>query len=341
MEVQEAQLRGEDRGLKDKLLRRFGSHIGTLKLEFSKKKKKGKLPREARQTLLEWWNVHYKWPYPTEADKIALAESTSLDQKQINNWNLDVEDLDFTLNFAPPPLKKQVWMFVPYISSHISLTTEGGGLAVKGVVPSGLGCGGPRFESRNGKRLGLNPTIPTLDPLVLSWGWDNSYGSPVPSGPSGSNCQLLHIGKAWSLKLATRISSEHWWVEGNALELPFSDGYFDAISMGYGLRNVVDKERAMQEMFRVLKPGSRASVLDFNKSTQPFTDLIQEWMIDNVVVPVATGYGLAKEYEYLKSSIKEFLTGKELERLALQVGFSNATHYEISGGLMGNLVATR
>lgn len=96
------------------------------------------------------------------------------------------------------------------------------------------------------------------------------------------------------------------WVEGDAHELPFSDGYFDAITMGYGLRNVVDKERAMQEMFRVLKPGliisiflkkymnlddcdsdtlmffvvvafsgSRVSVLDFNKSTQPFTNLIQ------------------------------------------------------------------
>ncbi|KAL4639027.1 hypothetical protein ACB092_03G188600 [Castanea dentata] len=86
VEVQEAQMRGEDRDLKDRLLRRFGSHIGTLKLEFSKKKKKGKLPREARQSLLEWWNVHYKWPYPTEGDKIALAESTGLDQKQINNW---------------------------------------------------------------------------------------------------------------------------------------------------------------------------------------------------------------------------------------------------------------
>lgn len=58
-------MKGEDRDLKDRLLRRFGSHIGTLKLEFSKKKKKGKLPREARQALLEWWNVHYKWPYPT------------------------------------------------------------------------------------------------------------------------------------------------------------------------------------------------------------------------------------------------------------------------------------
>ncbi|KHG15064.1 Homeobox protein knotted-1-like 6 [Gossypium arboreum] len=86
VEGQEGQGKSEDRGLKDRLLRRFGSHISSLKLEFSKKKKKGKLPREARQTLLEWWNVHYKWPYPTEADKLALAESTGLDQKQINNW---------------------------------------------------------------------------------------------------------------------------------------------------------------------------------------------------------------------------------------------------------------
>ncbi|KAK1551582.1 hypothetical protein Q3G72_000776 [Acer saccharum] len=86
VDVQEAQARDEDRDLKDKLLRKFGSHIGSLKMEFSKKKKKGKLPKEARQTLLEWWNVHYKWPYPTEADKISLAESTGLDQKQINNW---------------------------------------------------------------------------------------------------------------------------------------------------------------------------------------------------------------------------------------------------------------
>ncbi|KAH1098287.1 hypothetical protein J1N35_015208 [Gossypium stocksii] len=86
VEGQEGQGKSEDRVLKDRLLRRFGSHISSLKLEFSKKKKKGKLPREARQTLLEWWDVHYKWPYPTEADKLALAESTGLDQKQINNW---------------------------------------------------------------------------------------------------------------------------------------------------------------------------------------------------------------------------------------------------------------
>nr|AKC35110.1 knotted-like 2 protein [Primula vulgaris] len=76
----------EEKDLKDRLLRKFGSHISNLKLEFSKKKKKGKLPKEGRQTLLEWWNLHYKWPYPTEGDKISLAETTGLDQKQINNW---------------------------------------------------------------------------------------------------------------------------------------------------------------------------------------------------------------------------------------------------------------
>ncbi|KAI3516199.1 hypothetical protein L1887_15110 [Cichorium endivia] len=131
------------------------------------------------------------------------------------------------------------------------------------------------------------------------------------------------------------------WVEGDAINLPYPDCYFDAITMGYGLRNVIDKYKAMKEVYRVLKPGSKASILDFNKSTDGFMTSIQGWMIDNIVVPVAAGYGLTEEYRYLKSSIQEFLTGEELEHLALESGFSSARHYEVGGGLMGNLVATR
>ncbi|GMH27650.1 hypothetical protein Nepgr_029493 [Nepenthes gracilis] len=86
-DAEELQSLDEERDLKERLLHRFGSsHIRDLKVEFSKKKKKGKLPVEARQTLLEWWNAHYSWPYPTEADKIGLAKDTGLDQGQINNW---------------------------------------------------------------------------------------------------------------------------------------------------------------------------------------------------------------------------------------------------------------
>ncbi|KAJ1428706.1 hypothetical protein SESBI_08811 [Sesbania bispinosa] len=76
----------EDRELKGQLLRKYSGYLGSLKQEFMKKRKKGKLPKEARQKLLEWWSRHYKWPYPSESQKVALAESTGLDQKQINNW---------------------------------------------------------------------------------------------------------------------------------------------------------------------------------------------------------------------------------------------------------------
>ncbi|XP_031094156.1 2-phytyl-1,4-beta-naphthoquinone methyltransferase, chloroplastic [Ipomoea triloba] len=131
------------------------------------------------------------------------------------------------------------------------------------------------------------------------------------------------------------------WIEGNALDLPFADSYFDAVTIGYGLRNVPDVNKTMAEIHRVLKPGSKVSVLDFNKSVKPLATSIQEWMIDNVVVPVASGYGLADEYKYLKTSIKDFLTGRELEKLGLETGFSTAKHYEIGLGLMGCLVATR
>ncbi|MFS7941459.1 putative transcription factor Homeodomain-TALE-KNOX family [Helianthus anomalus] len=85
-EVAEIDPRAEDRELKNHLLRKYSGYLSSLKQELSKKKKKGKLPKEARQKLLSWWELHYKWPYPSESEKVALAESTGLDQKQINNW---------------------------------------------------------------------------------------------------------------------------------------------------------------------------------------------------------------------------------------------------------------
>ncbi|XP_030504829.2 homeobox protein knotted-1-like 2 isoform X1 [Cannabis sativa] len=85
-EVAEIDPRAEDRELKNHLLRKYSGYLSGLKQELSKKKKKGKLPKDARQKLLNWWELHYKWPYPSETEKVALAESTGLDQKQINNW---------------------------------------------------------------------------------------------------------------------------------------------------------------------------------------------------------------------------------------------------------------
>ncbi|XP_009613678.1 homeobox protein knotted-1-like LET6 isoform X2 [Nicotiana tabacum] len=101
----------EDQELKGQLLRKYSGYLGSLKQEFMKKRKKGKLPKEARQQLLDWWTRHYKWPYPSESQKLALAESTGLDQKQINNWFINQrkrhwkpsEDMQFVVMDAAHP----------------------------------------------------------------------------------------------------------------------------------------------------------------------------------------------------------------------------------------------
>ena len=63
-----------------------GGAILSLKDEFLKKRKKGKLPAVATDALKEWWRERVVWPYPTEADKATLGRRTGLNPTQINNW---------------------------------------------------------------------------------------------------------------------------------------------------------------------------------------------------------------------------------------------------------------
>ncbi|KAL1341407.1 hypothetical protein HN51_027883 [Arachis hypogaea] len=75
-----------DKELKEMLLHKYSGYLSSLRKEFLKKRKKGKLPKDARIALMDWWNSHYRWPYPTEEEKLMLSEMTGLDIKQINNW---------------------------------------------------------------------------------------------------------------------------------------------------------------------------------------------------------------------------------------------------------------
>ncbi|OMP09380.1 hypothetical protein COLO4_05551 [Corchorus olitorius] len=91
--------------IKGMLMQKYSGYLSSLRKEFLKKRKKGKLPKDARMALLEWWSNHYRWPYPTEEEKLKLSEITGLDQKQINNWFINQrkrhwkpsEDMKFAL----------------------------------------------------------------------------------------------------------------------------------------------------------------------------------------------------------------------------------------------------
>jgi demethylmenaquinone methyltransferase/2-methoxy-6-polyprenyl-1,4-benzoquinol methylase len=131
------------------------------------------------------------------------------------------------------------------------------------------------------------------------------------------------------------------WVEADALNLPFPDNYFDAATMGYGLRNVTDIPHCLKELYRVLKPGAKAAVLDFNHPTQQYLRDFQQWYLEAIVVPVAEHLGLTEEYAYIAPSLERFPTGPEQVNLAQNAGFAAATHYPIASGMMGVLVLTK
>lgn len=60
--------------LKEMLLKKYSGYLATLRKDFLKKRKKGKLPKDARSALLDWWNSHFTWPYPTVCFHIILAK---------------------------------------------------------------------------------------------------------------------------------------------------------------------------------------------------------------------------------------------------------------------------
>ncbi|NEQ99970.1 MAG: bifunctional demethylmenaquinone methyltransferase/2-methoxy-6-polyprenyl-1,4-benzoquinol methylase UbiE [Cyanothece sp. SIO2G6] len=131
------------------------------------------------------------------------------------------------------------------------------------------------------------------------------------------------------------------WVEGDALNLPFEDNSFDAVTMGYGLRNVVDIQGALRELLRVLKPRCTVAILDFHRPYNSTMHGFQTWCLNQVVVPLASQFGLAAEYAYILPSLERFPQGFQQVQIAQATGFVNVVHYEIVGGMMGVLVAQK
>jgi demethylphylloquinol methyltransferase len=95
----------------------------------------------------------------------------------------------------------------------------------------------------------------------------------VAASPGDRACAILAQRDA-----AAQVSSGVGpieWVQGDATAMPFPDASFDAVTMGFGLRNVNDIPAALREIHRVLRPGGRAAILDFNNSPSDLFDGIQ------------------------------------------------------------------
>jgi len=121
----------------------------------------------------------------------------------------------------------------------------------------------------------------------------------------------------------------------NAETLPFADASFDCVTIGFGLRNVTDKQAALAEMQRVLTPGGRALILEFSKPQVPGLSRLYDAYSFNVLPTL--GKIVADDeasYRYLAESIRMHPDQDTLRGMMESAGFARCAYYNLTGGIV-------
>ena len=126
------------------------------------------------------------------------------------------------------------------------------------------------------------------------------------------------------------------FISADALTLPFPDGSFDVLTIGYGLRNVADIPAALSEMRRVLAPGGRAVVLDFGKPDHALPAALYRAYLGTVMPTVGwLFHGDPQTYAYIPASLERYPAQRGVEALMREAGFDNVRYEERLLGTMG------
>jgi len=121
----------------------------------------------------------------------------------------------------------------------------------------------------------------------------------------------------------------------NAEALTFEDNTFDLVTIAFGLRNVTRKDKALEEIYRVLKPGGQLMVLEFSKVTQPlfakFYDFYSFKLLPKMGKVIAND---EESYQYLAESIRMHPDQETLKQMMLDAGFDKAEYLNMSEGIV-------
>lgn len=125
------------------------------------------------------------------------------------------------------------------------------------------------------------------------------------------------------------------YVQANAEALPFPDNHFDLITIAFGLRNVTDKQKALESMYRVLKPGGRLLVLEFSKPTQDWLSKVYDAYSFHVLPKMGQLVANdADSYQYLAESIRMHPDQETLKGMMQTAGFDNTEYFNMTGGIV-------
>src|SRR3990167_1895077 len=150
---------------------------------------------------------------------------------------------------------------------------------------------------------------------------------------SDINSSMLSVGRDRMIDKGLCDNIEYALLD--AEKIPFADNTFDRVIIGFGLRNVTDKDAALQSMYRVLKPSGRAIILEFSKPIMPglkpiydaYSFKILPWLGKKILND-------ADSYRYLAESIRMHPDQETLKNMMQNAGFEQCSVHNLSGGIV-------
>jgi demethylmenaquinone methyltransferase/2-methoxy-6-polyprenyl-1,4-benzoquinol methylase len=135
-------------------------------------------------------------------------------------------------------------------------------------------------------------------------------------------------------KAAERGASGVRFEWADALELPYEDESFDAVTVGFGVRNLADLERGLAEMARVLRPGGRLVILEITQPRRPPLSMFFSLWFDRIVPLLGSVAGDRAAYTYLPESVKRFPDPEGLAAAIAGAGLERIRYTVLAGGII-------
>ncbi len=196
------------------------------------------------------------------------------------------------------------------------------------------------------KLLKLQSGIPFLDVCTgtgdLAIAASRSLRAETEVVGSDFCAEMLDFARKKQSKLAEPRPNLRF-VEADTMELPFADGFFQAVSVAFGLRNVLDTKAGLREMSRVCRDGGTVAILEFSKPNLIGLKQLYEFYFKSVLPRV--GNSVAKNsseaYQYLPQSVSEFPCGEQLANVLREVGLKNVQWRPMTFGVVTLYTGTK